>query len=70
MASPAGITGYIASWLILGLSLISKLLVASIAIYMITAASDWPRLFAPRVFLFSINTEMLEQSSEDITFNV
>ena len=39
------ITGYIASWLILGLSLISKFLVASIAIYLITAASDWPRLF-------------------------
>ena len=39
------ITGYIASWLILGLSLISKFLVASIAIYLITATSDWPRLF-------------------------
>ena len=44
MASPE-YTGYIASWLILGLSLISKFLVASIAIYLITAASDWPRLF-------------------------
>ena len=42
---------YIAN-IALGLSLISKFLVASIAIYVytrsqITAASDWPRLFAP-----------------------
>ena len=42
---------YIAN-IALGLSLISKFLVASIAMYIytrsqITAASDWPRLFAP-----------------------
>ena len=50
------ITGYIASWLILGLSLISKFLVASIAIYLITAASDWPCLFLhPGCFCLALN---------------
>ena len=53
------ITGYIASCLILGLSLISKFLVASIAIYLITAASDWPRPFLhPGCFCLALNLHM------------